>query len=370
MKLGVIINPIAGMGGKVGLKGTDGAEVLKKAIELGATPESPVKAKRALEKLLPIKDDLEIFTFPGKMGEEELLELGFKPTVLNHLSEETTAEDTERAAKMMLDENVDIIMFAGGDGTARNIHNAVGEKKPVIGIPAGVKIQSGVYASHPAAAGDMAYNYLVNEGTATKSGEVMDIDEESYRKGIITAKLYGYMTIPDMPNLTQAQKSAGFADESEAIAGIAEKVVEEMEDDVFYIVGSGTTIRPIMDELGLENTLLGIDIVKSKKLIAQDANEKKILEIIGDEKAKIIVTVIGGQGYIFGRGNQQISAEVVRKVGKENIIVVATRNKLFSLGDNPLLADFGVAEMNKELDGYIKVIIDYYTNSVQPLRGL
>ena len=370
MKLGVIINPIAGMGGKVGLKGTDGVDVLKRAREMGALPESPVKAKKALEKLLPIKGELEIFTFPGKMGEDELLELGFKPNILNHLSDVTTAEDTEKAARMMLDKDVDIIIFAGGDGTARNIHNAVGEEKPVIGIPTGVKIHSGVFASHPAAAGEIAYNYITNEGTSIKAAEVMDIDEESFREGILSAKLYGYMNIPDMPNLTQVQKSAGHADESETIAGIAEKVVEEMEDDVYYIIGSGTTIRPIMDELGLKNTLLGIDIVKNKELIAQDVNEKGILEIIGDNKAKIIVTVIGGQGYIFGRGNQQISAEVVRKVGKKNIIVVAPRSKLFSLGDNPLLADLGDEEMNKELTGYINVVVDYYTESLQPLRGL
>ncbi len=370
MKLGVIINPIAGMGGKVGLKGTDGKEVLERARQMGAKEESPLKAKKALEKLIPLKEDLEILTFPGKMGEDELKDLGFNPRVLNHLADVSTAEDTEKAARMMLEEGVDLILFAGGDGTARNILNAIGEEKTVIGIPAGVKIHSGVYASHPGAAGEIACNYLTNKEGPVKAAEVMDIDEESFREGILSARLYGYMTIPDMPNLTQVQKSAGHADESETIAGIAEKVVEEMEDDVFYIVGSGTTIRPIMDELGLKNTLLGIDIVKNKELIASDVNEKKILEIIGDSEAKIIVTVIGGQGYIFGRGNQQISAEVVKKVGKKNIIVVAPRSKLLSLGDNPLLADLGDEEVNKEMTGYINVVVDYYSNSLQPIKGL
>ncbi|WP_409227675.1 ATP-NAD kinase family protein [Gudongella sp. SC589] len=370
MKLGVIVNPIAGMGGRVGLKGTDGPEVLEMARKMGAKPESPGKAEKALRTLVPLKDRLEILTFPGDMGENEMRNLGFEPLVLNHLEENTTPEDTERAARMMVEKGVDLIIFAGGDGTARNVYNAIGEEVPVIGIPAGVKIHSGVFANHPGAAGEIAFNYLQDMEIGTKEAEVMDIDEEAFREGVVTAKLYGYMRIPHMPDLTQVQKSSGFADEKEAIAGIAEKIIEEMRDGVYYIMGSGTTIRPIMEELGLPNTLLGIDIIKDKKLVASDVNEKQILDTIGDEPAKIIVTVIGGQGYIFGRGNQQISAEVIRKVGKKNIIVAAPRSKIFSLQGRPLLVDTGDEEVNNMMNGYIKVVYDYYTESLQDVKGL
>ncbi len=370
MKLGFIVNPIAGMGGKVGLKGTDGAEILKEARSLGAKPESPNKAKKALESLLPIKDKLEIFTYPGSMGEEEAIELGFEPIVIGQIKNELDPQNTEDAAKMMLEKGVDLILFAGGDGTARNIFNAVGSSVPVIGIPAGVKIHSGVYASYPKAAGDVALHYLQSHDRKTKEAEVMDIDEEAFRQGIITAKLYGYVEIPLEEELIQTTKSGGFGSEEDALEGIANTIIEEMEADIFYIIGSGTSIRPIMEKLKLPNTLLGIDIIKNNKLVASDVNEKQILDIIGDEPAKIIVTVIGGQGYIFGRGNQQISAEVIKKVGKDNIRVVATKKKLLSLDRRPLLVDTGNKEVNKMLDGYIRVLTSYETETFENVKGL
>lgn len=372
MKLGLIINPIAGMGGKVGLKGTDGPEILEKARSLGAFEEAPNKAKLALIPLVAFKDQIQIYTYPGTMGEIEARELGFDPIVLGTQKNITGPEDTEKAAKEMLDNEIDLLIFAGGDGTARNIYNAIGDKVPVIGIPAGVKIHSGVYANHPKAAGEIVVKYLQNKDMETKDLEVMDIDEEAFRSGVVTARLYGYMKIPFMPELVQNQKSGGIASEEESIQGITEKIIEEMErePETYFIVGSGTTTRPIMESLGLPNTLLGIDIVKNKELIATDANEKEILNIIEGHRAKIIVTVIGGQGYIFGRGNQQLSADVIKKVGKENILIIATKNKLLSLGDNPLLVDTGVEEVNSLFKGYMKVIVNYSTLSVIEVKGL
>lgn len=372
MKLGLIINPIAGMGGKVGLKGTDGEEILSKARSLGATEESPKKAKGALNILLPLKDSLEILTYPGLMGEDEAKELGFKTKVFGKKKDITSFEDTEEAARTLLENEIDLLIFAGGDGTARNIYNAIGDKVPVIGIPAGVKIHSGVYANHPKSAGQVALKYLQDSEIETKEAEVMDIDEEAFRSGVVTAKLYGYMSIPFIPNLVQNQKSGTISTEEEAIEGITERIIELMDEepDTYFIVGSGSTTRPIMESLGLPNTLLGIDIVKNRKLIKNDANERDILDIIEGKRAKIIVTVIGGQGYIFGRGNQQLSGEVVKRVGKENVIVIATKTKLLSLGENPLLVDTGDEEVNSLFNGYIKVYINYSTVSVQSIKGL
>lgn len=372
MKLGFIVNPIAGMGGRVGLKGTDGKEVLERARSLGAIPESPEKAKKALTVLLPLKDDLKVYTYPGNMGEEEAREVGFEPIVLEVGKQEFGAEDTEEAARTMVEMGIDIILFAGGDGTARNIYNAIGTKVPVIGIPAGVKIHSAVYASHPKAAGEIVLKYLQDEHIETKEAEVMDIDEEAFREGTVTARLYGYMRIPLEPELIQTTKSGGIGSEEEALDGISDRIIEEMEEepDVFYIIGSGTSTRPIMEKLGLPNTLLGIDIVKNKKLVASDVNEKGILDIIGDNKAKIVVTVIGGQGYIFGRGNQQISSEVIKKVGKNNIRIIASKNKILSLEGRPLLVDTGNEETNNMFNGYMKVLMTYYAESIEKVEGL
>lgn len=373
MKLGFIVNPIAGMGGRVGLKGTDGPEILEKARNLGAVPESPNKAKKALEILLPLKDKLEIYTYPGAMGEDEALDLGFKPIVLGQDNDKFGPENTEEAAKKMIENGVDLILFAGGDGTARNIYSAIGTKVPVVGVPAGVKIHSGVYANHPKAAGEIAFKYLQAEHMETIEAEVMDIDEDAFREGIVTARLYGYMRIPLEPQLIQTTKSGGgMGSEEEALNGIADRIIEEMEEepDAFFIIGSGTSIRPIMENLNLPNTLLGIDIVRNKELIASDVNEKQILDIIGDYKAKIVVTVIGGQGYIFGRGNQQISAEVIKKVGKENIRIVAPKSKILALEGRPLLVDTGNEEVNSMFNGYMKVLNTYYSESIEKVEGL
>lgn len=372
MKLGFIVNPIAGMGGRVGLKGTDGPDVLQKALDLGAIPESPNKSKKALEVLTPIKDALEIYTYPGNMGENEAKDLGFEPIVLGQDKKEFQPKDTEEAAKVMVEKGVDLILFAGGDGTARNIYSAIGNKVPVVGIPAGVKIHSGVYANHPKAAGQIALKFLQGEEMEIKEVEVMDIDEDAFREGVVTAKLYGYMNIPLEPELIQTTKSGGLGSEEEALNGIAERIIEDMEDepDTFYIIGSGTSTRPIMENLGLPNTLLGIDIVKDKKLIASDVNEKEILETIGNYPAKIVVTVIGGQGYIFGRGNQQISGEVIKRVGKDNIFIVAPKNKLLSLEGRPLLVDTGDEEVNSMFNGYMKVLNTYYSETIERVQGL
>lgn len=370
MKLGFIINPIAGMGGRVGLKGTDGPDILEMARKLGSLPESPKKSKIALEQLLVIKDKFQLYTGPGNMGEDVSLELGFKPIVLGHREKETSPQDTESISAEMANIGVDLILFAGGDGTARNIFNAIGSKLPVIGIPAGVKIHSGVYANYPKAAGEIALKFIEDKDRKTMDAEVMDIDEESFRKGEVIAMLYGYLKIPREEELVQTTKSGGLGSDEDAFEGIANYIIDEMEEDVFYIVGSGTSIRPIMDKLGLENTLLGVDIIKNKKLVAADVSEKIILDTIKDEKAKIIVTVIGGQGYIFGRGNQQISSEVIKKVGKENIHIVASKNKLLSLEGRPLLVDTGDEMVNRMLNGYMKVLTSYNMETIEKVIGL
>jgi predicted polyphosphate/ATP-dependent NAD kinase len=361
-RIGIIVNPVAGMGGRVGLKGSDGKDILKKAIELGAKPECPYKAEIAISQLKEFKKEpLEIITYPDTMGENEVRAVGFEPIVIGEIEKgKTTPQDTIKAAKEMLTRGVDLILFAGGDGTARNIFDAVGEKIAVLGIPGGCKIHSAVYAINPKTAGKLVVEFLEGKVRDLKESEVMDIDEEAFRKDILKAKLYGYMKVPNEKRMVQNLKSGRGYGEEAALDLVARYMALNLEKDTLYIMGTGSTIRGVMNKLGLKNTLLGIDLVYNNKLIAEDVNEAEILKYLDEyNKAKIIITVIGGQGYLFGRGNQQLSPEVIRKAGQKNIIVIATKNKMFSLFGQPLLIDTGDEELNNELSGYTKVIVGY-----------
>lgn len=359
-KLGVIVNPIAGMGGRVGLKGTDGIETLAKARQLGAKPESHRRAVEALKVVSRLKPHIEILTYPAEMGEDECRAAGFDPVVIGAIqSGRTTAKDTQKAAEEMAEAGVALLLFAGGDGTARNVCDAVKEGIPVLGVPSGVKIHSAVYAVTPRSAGEVALWFLEERLRNTRSAEVMDIDENAFRAGTVSAKLYGYLRVPDERTRVQNIKSGAIVPEQQALEGIAEDVIADMANDSYYIIGPGTTTRVIMDRLGLKNTLLGVDVLRNKQLFENDVSESRLEDIIKGGKAKIIVTVIGGQGHIFGRGNQQLSARIIQKIGKANIIVIATKEKLISLAGRPLLVDTGDEELDRELGGYIRVTTGY-----------
>lgn len=354
-KLGLIVNPVAGLGGTVALKGSDGAHTAAKAIELGAEPKANSRTKAALEVLLPYKERLTIYTVNGDMGEQTAKALGFNVEVVYNTAAITTANDTEQAAKILKNSGVDLVLFAGGDGTARNICHAIEDTIPVLGIPAGCKIHSGVYAITPKAAGRVVEMLVKGELVTLADADVMDIDEDAFRQGTVKAKRYGEMQTPSEVRYMQAVKNGGKETDELVLADIAAHVVSQMDEDTFYIMGSGSTVEAIMEEMGLENTLLGVDLIKDQTLVAQDLTAKQLLELTHDQSTKLVITLIGGQGHIFGRGNQQLSPVLIRAIGKENIIVVATKTKLQALNGRPLICDTGDGELDDELTGYIKV---------------
>ncbi len=354
-KLGLIVNPVAGLGGTVALKGSDGAHTAAKAIELGAEPKANSRTKAALEVLLPYKERLTIYTVNGDMGEQTAKALGFNVEVVYNTAAITTPDDTEQAAKVLKDFGVDLVLFAGGDGTARNICHAIEDTIPVLGIPAGCKIHSGVYAITPKAAGRVVEMLVKGELVTLADADVMDIDEDAFRQGTVKAKRYGEMQTPSEVRYMQAVKNGGKETDELVLADIAAHVVSQMDEDTFYIMGSGSTVEAIMEEMGLENTLLGVDLIKDQTLVAQDLTAKQLLELTHDQSTKLVITLIGGQGHIFGRGNQQLSPLLIRAIGKENIIVVATKTKLLALNGRPLICDTGDGELDDELTGYIKV---------------
>lgn len=354
-KLGLIVNPVAGLGGTVALKGSDGAHTAAKAIELGAEPKANIRTKAALEVLLPYKERLTIYTVNGEMGEQTAKALGFNVEVVYNTAAITTSDDTEQAAKILKNSGVDLVLFAGGDGTARNICHAIEDTIPVLGIPAGCKIHSGVYAITPKAAGRVVEMLVKGQLVTLADADVMDIDEDAFRQGTVKAKRYGEMQTPSEVRYMQAVKNGGKETDELVLADIAAHVVSQMDEDTFYIMGSGSTVEAIMEEMGLENTLLGVDLIKDQTLVAQDLTAKQLLELTHDQSTKLVITLIGGQGHIFGRGNQQLSPALIRAIGKENIIVVATKTKLQALNGRPLICDTGDGELDDELTGYIKV---------------
>ena len=376
-KIGLIINPVAGMGGSVGLKGTD--HVVEEALRRGAVPGSEKRAETALRELLPYKDELLICTGAGHMGGELAQRMGFRTEVLPAGTDTgaakapadadilaasafcfaTAGSDTIALGKRLLNEQADLLLFAGGDGTARDIYQAVGTELVCVGIPAGVKIHSPVYAKNPGAAGKLAAMWMSGRIKRYEEKEVLDIDEDAYRSGHINTALYGYLKIPAERALTQNRKAPTPLSDEAAIESIAYEVTDHMEPDVVYLVGAGTTTRGVMKKLGLPNTLIGVDVVENGKVLENDAYGERILSHIRGKRANLILTVTGGQGFLFGRGNQQLTPEVIRTVGKENLIILATSSKLAELRGNPLLVDTGDDALNEELCGYYRVITGY-----------
>lgn len=367
-KIAFLVNPIAGMGGKVGLKGTDGPDALKRARELGAEPISPKRSVKAIQIIKEKLDNIELITYPDEMGEIELKEVGLNPKVIGNIkSRETTSEDTKSAVEDFLNQDIDLLLFAGGDGTAIDVTSVINTNIPVVGIPTGVKMHSAVFANTPEDAGELVVRFL-KDGLPLREAEIMDVDEEAFRNDELDTELKGFAMTPYEPKLIQAGKlptvPTGY--EKEDQKSIARFIIEVMEEDRLYIIGPGTTTRAIKEELGIEDpTLLGVDLVKDGKLIIKDARENQIIEKLSDESATIILSPIGKQGFILGRGNQQISSRIIKKVGKENLIVVATPTKLESTPK--LNVDTGDVELDNKFRGHIPVIVSFGLKRTMPV---
>lgn len=387
-KLGLIINPIAGIGGSVALKGSD--NMAMHALSLGAEPKANVRAQTALKVLLPYQDEIMVYTANNQMGEQAAKDLGFNTQLVYQTdSDATQAADTEQAVSALLAEQVDIILFAGGDGTARNIAQVVADnvekneqpQVPVLGIPAGCKIHSGVYAITPTAAGRVVELMVTKQLVTLTEGDVMDIDESLFRQGIVKAKRFGEMQIPSELRYVQAVKSGGKESDELVLHDISEDVIAHMADDDegLFIIGSGSTTDFLMGELGLKNTLLGVDLVQNQALIANDVTEEKLWQqlmsaIDTQQKVTLVITLIGGQGHIFGRGNQQLSPRVIRFIieqqgGKENIMIIATKAKLTALNNRPLISDTGDNELDQLLSGFMPITTGYKDQVLYPVSS-
>lgn len=357
--LGLIINPYAGIGGAVAMKGSDGPLVREEALKRGATLKAQQRAEEALSVLLPYRENIKVITVSGNMGASLCQKLELDYQVAYHTrGEQTESDDTEAAAVTMLQYPIDLLLFAGGDGTARNICSTLGDQLPVLGIPAGCKIHSGVYGVTPRASGLLVEKMLQGELVTISDADVMDIDEQLFRQGVVKAKAYGEMKIPKDLSYVQAVKAGGKESDELVLHDIAEYVMDEMEDQHF-IMGSGSTVDAIMQRLQLKNTLLGVDVIHDQVLLENDVTAAQLETLVTAHSCRLVITLIGGQGHIFGRGNQQLSPSVIRAIGKENIWIVASKKKLQALNGRPLIADTGDPALDVELAGSIEVITGY-----------
>lgn len=362
-KLGLIVNPYAGLGGPEGLKGSDTLpDGLRQSVaEEMANSRSLPRAVRCLAALAPVADQLAVYGFDGAMAEQACREAGLTFTSVGRAEALSSAKDTRRAAQCLLSEQVDIVLFVGGDGTARDIYSAVGESLPVLGLPAGVKMHSAVYAVNPQAAAAILRALIDGDLVDIGLQEVRDIDEAAFAQGRVRSRHYGELMVPRLGGFLQQVKQGGREVEELVIADIADELMENYDEDCLYIVGPGSTTTGFMEALGLPYTLLGFDLVRGGELLQADANAQQISEVMDHHQGPItvLITAIGGQGHILGRGNQQLTPALIRRIGRDNFQVLASKGKLSGLAGRPLLVDSNDAALDAQWQGFIAVTTGY-----------
>ncbi|GGY68024.1 ATP-NAD kinase [Cellvibrio zantedeschiae] len=365
-KLGVIINPYAGIGGSVGLKGSDGDEIRAEAFARGAETRAQVRMQRCLAMLKDFSTEIDVFCFAGDMGEAVASAAGLHVRVVGQAqSSPSSAQDTIAAAEALVKESVDIILFAGGDGTARNIADAFQHlnitDQVVLGVPSGVKMHSGVYAITPEAAGEILLCLLKKQLVNVQACDVRDIDEDAFRQGKVKTRFYASMFAPVLPQFLQQVKNSGAAQDELVKLDIANFLIDNLVDDVLYIVGPGSTTKVFLEQLGVQGSLLGVDVVLNRELVATDVTAPQLQSLVENHSGdvKLIITAIGGQGHIIGRGNQQLTPNVLRIIGRHNIQVVATKEKILSLAGRSLLVDSNDPDLDKSFSGYQSVLVGY-----------
>jgi len=372
MRIGFLINPWAGIGGTVALKGSDGEQIRSEALARGAQPRAQVKAQTMVQAFLSARlGDTPIawYSAAGSMGADVLALLKVPNVTVMAVAppRQTEAADSHAALDWMLKQQLDVLVFAGGDGTARDVFTLLGDRVPVIGIPAGVKIHSAVFAVTAHAAGEVLAGLVDGRITEVRCEEVRDIDEAAFRKHQVRSTYFGEMLIPVAGEFMQQVKVGGIESDELVLSDIADWLENQLDPERLYLVGSGKTTATLMDHLGIANSLLGIDAIKAGRLIQGDCTEAQLLALLADQAATAIVSIIGGQGHILGRGNPQFSPEVLARLGKDNLWVIGSKGKLKSLAGRPLLIDSGDPELDRQWAGLVTVITGYDDRVIYPL---
>ncbi|MEO0384448.1 MAG: ATP-NAD kinase family protein [Pseudomonadota bacterium] len=355
MHIGLVVNPIAGLGGRVGLKGTDGPGTVAQALERGAEPQAGPRARRAINQFAKRVPGASLLIASGQQGADWAEGLALNVTVIDLTTDSQTARDTHLAVESMAD--CDLIVFAGGDGTARDVASALRKGQAMLGIPCGVKMHSGVFAISPEAAGALLADILTTPDriTWTNEAEVMDIDEAALRKGHIAPELYGHARVPMTANRIQASKGGLRKDWRAALAGAAAELAKQMDTDTLYVIGPGTSAGAVMQAAGHTPTVLGIDALRNGKVVARDVGSRELEALASEGPVRLVLGVTGQQGFLIGRGNQQISPQVLARAGREGLIVLAAEDKLMGLAQPCLWVDSGDPVLDAQLEGFLRV---------------
>lgn len=368
-RLGLVVNPLAGLGGPAALKGSDGVDAEARA--RGATAQAPERARRVLAALRERRGEFELRTWAGAMGAESAEAAGLAAQVVGGaVDAPTSAEDTVRAVRTLAAHGCDLLLFAGGDGTARDVVRALAEldrSVPVLGIPAGVKMHSGVFAVTPEGAARVVLGLVDGELVGVGPAEVRDIDEQGYREGVVRTRHFGELTVPSEPRWVQHTKVGGRESEPLVLEELGAWIEELIDPDDTWIFGPGSTTAAILERLGLAATLLGVDVVERGRVVLADATAEQLRRAVDPTRAHVLVTVIGGQGHVLGRGNQQLAPALLRAMGRERFHVVATRSKLAELEGRPLIVDSGDADLDAAWAGLLPVIVGYDDRVLYPV---
>ena len=364
LRLGLLLNPWAGIGGPAGLRGSDGEAIRTEALARGVVPAAGARAERFLAALTTLPVSAQWWTWGGAMGADVLQAAAIPAAVCGTPAVPSTSADTIAAARALVAAGIDLLVFVGGDGTARDVHDAIGRQVPVLGIPAGVKMYSGVFAVAPEAAAEIIGRLASGQAVALVDAEVRDIDEAAFRADRVASRVYGELRVPGVRGFVQQVKCSPPDAEPVLQREIAAGVVEDMAPGVLYLVGTGTTTRAVLEELGLPASLLGIDAVRDGALVGRDLDAAALQDLLGRyPQARLLLSPTGGQGFLLGRGNQQLAASVLRPLlaanGAEAVVILATRSKLDALAGRPLLIDTGDVQLDAALAGLRPVLTGY-----------
>jgi predicted polyphosphate/ATP-dependent NAD kinase len=371
-RLGFVVNPLAGVGGPAANKGSDDSRIQAMARAGDLPLSAPRRARTFIEHLqIPPDCRFTLVTVAGLMGAEIVAGMPWDVELVDYTpAEQTTAQDTQGAVQALVAAQVDLLVFVGGDGTARDVCAVIPPRQPALGVPAGVKMHSGVYAINPQMAAELVSLLLRGELVNLAMREVRDIDEDAFRRGVVKSRHFGELLTPEEGRFVQHVKQGGLEVEDLVLLDIAEQLRSEVEEDNTLVIwGPGSTTLNAMRNLNMEGTLLGVDVSLNGEVVARDADAKTVLDHLQhhDGPVLLIVTAIGGQGHIIGRGNQQLSPELLRRVGRDNLRVIATKTKLKTLAGRPLEIDSGDAEIDRTWQGYIPVITGYEDTVLYPL---
>jgi predicted polyphosphate/ATP-dependent NAD kinase len=377
VRIGLLVNPDAGLGGRLGLKGSDGQANFARS--MGAEDRSGPRVSDALLYFSKIYDndkDIQWYTSKGRMGSQWIpdnISIG-NFNLIHESSGSTSQSDTSTLVSLLIDSNIDLILYAGGDGTTRDIVSTLDSQNkssiPVIGIPCGVKMHSGCFASSPKAGAEVLSSWL-NGDLLLSSTEVLDLDEDKYRNGEWVVRLYAEVKTPASPRWMQGAKMRVEATgEEEIIEGLADHIRELLiHDDRLVIWGSGGTLRTISNMVGFEGTVLGIDATLGNEQVGTDLNEEQLIDILSSHKGEVtlLLSPMGGQGFLIGRGNLQLSPSVLRKIPIDDILGVVTPAKLISVRRLRIETGDEILDNRFSEKKYMKVLQGYRTTRVLPI---